>query len=75
MTISTDGLTKSYSFPVAQFGSFGDIIMTDLEEPVKWKGEGKISFYYYGNTEVDIALFQLRPSRLEENEGVDLPRP
>lgn len=75
VTVSASGFTRKYSFPVTQFGSYGDMIFTEMGEPVRWKADGKISFSFYGNSNMDIAHFYIKPSRLEEDEGVDLPRP
>lgn len=73
--ISADGYSKSYTFSVPAKGSYGSMEESDFGEPVKWKANGKISFNYYGSQEVNIAEFSITPSRLEEDEGVDLPRP
>lgn len=73
--ISADGYTKSYTFSVPAHGSYGGMEDSALGEPVKWKADGKISFNYYGNQEINIAQFSITPSRLDDDEGVDLPRP
>ena len=73
--ISAGNFSKSYQFPISARGSVSDFVDCNLEEPVKWKANGKISFYHFGSMEVDIATFNINPSRLEDDEGVDLPRP
>ena len=73
--ISAGNFSKTYSLTIPSRGSTHDFVDCNLEAPVKWKAYGKISFYQYGGQEVDIATFNIQPSRNEEDEGVDLPRP